>query len=135
MQYLYSESSWWIASMPSSSLSTGVGRGWFARDAGGEPADDLHEPCATGIDHARVAEHGEQLGRAGDGLVATRDDTTEELDGRQALHARLLAFLGHLADDGEHGSLDRPANGSVGAVGRAAERVREHDAVDGLRAG
>ena len=59
----------------------------------------------------------------------------QELDLREAADVGLLRLVRHLADDGQHRPLDRPAHGTVGGVARRAEGARDARGRRPLRAG
>ena len=58
-----------------------LGRCWqrFARDLGGDPADELDEPGAAGVDDTRLAEHVEQLRRSGERRLSALEGDPQEL--------------------------------------------------------
>src|SRR5207249_2058575 len=65
-----------------------------------------------------------------DGLFPTPDEPRQKLGLGQTVVLRALTFLGHLANDGEHRSLDRLAHRAICSVTRRAERARERARVD-----
>ena len=93
-------------------------------DAGREAAEEHQQAVAAGVDDAGLLQGRQLLGGLLDG------DPAGLLDGHQQLvqaervgHA--LRRLGHLADDREHGALDRLLDGAVGAGGALGERLLE----------
>ncbi len=89
----------------------------LAGDDRGDPAHDLDEPCRTGVDDARLAQHGQELARLRDRLVADRDD----LGQRQPA----LGGVSQRADRGQHRPLDRFLHRPVGRVARRPKRPGE----------
>ena len=80
-------------------------------------AQDLEQPCCAGVDNARLCQHGQQLARPPNAVVAARDDRREVPAG--------LRFLGELTDRGQHRPLDRLAHCAVGGVARGAKGARK----------
>ena len=110
-----------------------VGRGFrqrLSRRTRGKPARDLEQARPARVDDAGFLQDREQLRSPCDCLLSTRDDAAQELGLRQRADLGLLAFLGHLADDGQHRPLDRTADGTVGGIARRAEGLRENGSVD-----
>ena len=109
-----------------------LGRCWqrFARDLGGDPADELHEPGAAGVDDTRLAEHVEQLRRSGERGLPGLEGNPQELSWRRSRRRLALGRLRHLSDDCEHRALDGRPDSAVGHVARLAECPCEHLRVD-----
>ena len=87
MQYRNSDSSWWIDSSVISSVTSGTSGSGSPRLRVEDPADELDEPGAAGVDDARLAQLVEHLGRTADGIVSPGDDPREALGHRQHAHA------------------------------------------------
>ncbi len=98
-----------------------------------DAAHDLEQAGAAGIDDTRLAEHGQLLGRAGERLLAARDEHAEELENRQAGVGRVLPLLGELPDHGQHRSLDGSAHSAIGGIARAAEGAADPGRIDRSR--
>ena len=62
------------------SADAGAFRHWLAGDGRRDPSDDLEQPCPAGVDDSGLLEHGEQIGRAGESVLAARDDEREQLE-------------------------------------------------------
>ena len=107
--------------------ASGIG---LARDGGPESANDLEQAGSACVDDPGLLEHREQIGRAGERLLAAGDDEGEQLEPLERARLGRLCRLGHLADHGQHRPLDRAADGPVGGVARRAERPRNHGLVD-----
>ena len=114
------------------------------RDDAGE---DHGEAEAAGVDHARLAQDGQQVRPAADGGLPGVERALEHLGDQRVLavgldllrEPRLLHVgqlggdaVGHLADDGEDRALGRLADGVVGAVGRAGHGGADQHGVDQL---
>ena len=98
-------------------------------DAGREPAEEHEQPVAAGVDDAGLLQ-GRQLG----GRVLDRDpagllDGREQVLEPEAVGHRLRGRR-HLADDGEHGALDRRLHGAVRGVLPLEHRPLEHGGVE-----
>ena len=110
----------------------------------------------AGVDHAVLLQNGQQVGRAGDGLVRLDDDSIERILGRELLLLALIGLGRDIAQDREDRALDGLADslegnldgttegeGNVGgrnrlvgrdkALGHAAQNLRGDDA--GVTAG
>ena len=72
MQKRNSDSSWWIDSSVSSSVTSGGAGSGSPVEAVEDAAQDLDEPGAARVDDARLAQLVEELGRPRDGVVAAR---------------------------------------------------------------
>ena len=114
------------------------------------------EAKGAGVDHAVLLQNGQQVGRAGDGLVRLDDDSIERILGRELLLLALIGLGRDIAQDREDRALDGLAdslegdldgategegnvggrNGLIGrdkALGHAAQNLRGDDA--GVTAG
>ena len=105
----------------------------LARDAGRDPAKDLDEPGAAGVDDSRLAEHGQLLGRPPDRVLAPLDHVEEEVRDGRLRCGTLLGLLGQLPDDGQHRPLDRLPHRAIRRVARPSQRGRERRRVDRRR--
>ena len=97
-----------------------------------EGLDEGGEAVGTGVDDAVLLEDGQEVRRAGDGLVRLDDEGLEHLGDR---HLLLLAAVGarrHVADDGEDRALDRLADCLEGDLHAVAECRRDVRRSDGL---
>ena len=90
----------------------------LAVQAGERAADDLEQARATRVDDARVAQHGQQLGRARDRVLAGGEHRGAQL----APAGGGLGGRRHLADHGQDRALDRLAHRAVRGVGRSPQR-------------
>ena len=122
-------------------------RRWLvAAQRGHDAREHDHEAVAAGVDHARVAQHRQQVGAALDRLLPRVDRLLEQVGQQRVLllglrverqarlgHVRELAGdpVRHLTHDGEDRPLGRAADRAVGAVGgarhRGAEQHRVHE--------
>ena len=100
-------------------------RNLLAGHAERETARDLHEPRGACVDDTRVAEDVEHLGRALHRVLPAGEHRGEELRRREAPVLLPLPLLGHLANDGEHRSLDRTLDGPVRGIARTPERAAQ----------
>ena len=100
----------------------------LAAEPGERAARELEQAGGPGVDDAGVAQHVEHPLRADDRRLALGQDRRHGLLERPV--GDPLRRLGHLADDGEHGALDRLLHGLVGRVGRGAKRLGERLRVD-----
>jgi hypothetical protein len=101
----------------------------------GDPAQELEQARAAGVDHARLAQHVEQLGRARQRLLALGDELGQQLVDAELRVGLPLGRLGEAADHRQHRPLDGLPHGAVGRVARAPERTRGEAGVDGARVG
>ena len=113
--------------------SRGRCRYGFAGDGAGESSEELDEPRTACVDHARLSEDAELLGRAGDRLIPVAYELDEQFAERLGVDGAPLRFFRELADDGQHRPLDRPADGSVGGVGGSAQRAGGERRADPIR--
>ena len=112
-----------------------------------DPREQHRERVAARVHHARLAQHGQQVGAARDRLLAgverALDDVGDDgvlLLGRgvgpetRLVHVRELGRdpRAHLADDGEDRPLGGVAYGAVGLVGGARERGSDQHWIDEL---
>ena len=86
-----------------------------------EGLEEGGKAIGTGVDHAVLLEDGQEVGRAGHGLVGLHDERLEGLgDGHLLLLGAVCAGR-HVADDGEDGALDRLAHGLEGHLHAVAQ--------------
>ena len=114
-------------------LGGGRGRQRLARDRSGQPAEELDEPRAARVDHTRLAQDLELLGRAGHGFLPVSHELDEQVGERLGVGLVALRLFRKLADDREHRPLDRPPHGAVGGVGRPAQRLGRQRRADAVR--
>ncbi len=110
-----------------------LGRQLLARQRGGDPPDQLDQARAARVDHARLAQDVELLGRACDRLLPAPDNGCEKLREGRVLPRGSLG--GKLAGDGQDRSFDGLAHGRIGSVARGCESARDRLGIDlaGLR--
>ncbi len=111
------------------------------------PGEDDRHAVAAGVDHAGLAQRGQQLGAAAHGRLAGGDRALEDVGDRRVLllggraraqarvgHVRQLAHRerGHLAHHREHRALGRLAHRGVAAVGGARHRGADEHRIDEL---
>ena len=118
-----------------------------AAQRGDDAGEDDGEAEAARVDDAGLAQHGQEVRPAPDGLLPGVERALEHLGDQRvlALGARRGAeprlghvgelggdAVGHLAHDGEDRALGRLADGVVGAVGGAGHRRADQHGVDEL---
>jgi hypothetical protein len=120
-----------------------------ALQGGDDPGEDDDDAVATGVDDARLAQGGQQLGPALDRRLAGDDRPLQRGGDQQVLLLGLgggreaALVLGqmrevmgdrgrHVAHHREHRALGRVAHGRVGPLGGSRERRTEQDGIDQL---
>ena len=93
----------------------------LAGDRGGEPAHELQQTGAAGVDDPRVTEDVELLPRLRHCSLPAFDERVQELRG--GAFAAPLCLLGECADDRQHRPLDGLVDRAVGLVARAPDRA------------
>ncbi len=96
---------------------------------------DVDQPLAAGVDHTRLAQNGQQVGRALQRLLAALQDALQH-EAQVVALARGVGRLGRaLADDGQDRALDRAHDPLIGRVGRALESGGQVDGAERLLTG
>ena len=118
-----------------------------AAQGGDDAGEDDGQAVAAGVDDARLAQHGQQVGPALDRLLAGVERGLEHVGDQRVLllgrgdavqaglrHVRELGRdpMRHLAHHGEDRALGGRAHGAVGAIGRARQRGADQDRVHQL---
>ena len=84
--------------------------------------EQQEEPGAAGVDDAGLGEHGQHLGRAGQGVGAAVAGGVEHRRRGRRLRRRRRGRLGRLPHDGEDRALDRLHHRAVGRRRRLGQR-------------
>jgi hypothetical protein len=100
-----------------------------ASGVGCSARDELEEPRGPGVDHARLAEDVELLGRPRDDLLAARHEPRQQRIGRVGVFR--LRSVGEPADRRQHRPFHRLPDRAVGRIARGAERPGDRGGVDG----
>ena len=121
------------------SRASGIKRGGEILDNGAAAKGGSHEVLeedgktkGAGVDHAVLFQNGQQIGRAGDGLVGLDDDSVECVLGRELLLLALVGLGRDVAQDREDRALDGLTDGLEGDLDGTAERMGNIGGRDGL---
>ena len=85
--------------------------------------EQQREPATARVDHAGLAQHGQEIGRLQDGRARRVHRSFQHRHERAARASRLLDGLGRLAHDRQDRALDRSQHRLVRGVGGPAQRV------------
>lgn len=92
----------------------------------------MAKPKAPRVDHAVLLQNGQQVGRAGDGLVGLDDDSIERVLGRELLLFALVGLGRNISQDREDRTFDGLADGLEGDLDGATEGEGDVGGRDGL---
>jgi hypothetical protein len=93
----------------------------LAADMRRDPADDLDQAGASGVDDARLAKNVQLLRRSRERFLPGGDDLGERVRERNLPRGKRLGALGQRPRDGENGAFLGPADGSVGSLAGATK--------------
>ena len=106
--------------------------GAAAKRGGNKVLKEDGKAKGAGVDHAVLLQNGQQVGRAGDGLVGLDDDGVERVLGRELLLFALVGLGRDIAQDREDRALDGLADGLEGDLNGATEGEGDVGRRDGL---
>ena len=106
--------------------------GAAAKCSGNKVLQEDGKAKGAGVDHAVLLQNGQQIGRAGDGLVGLDDNGIERILGRELLLLALIGLSRDIAQDREDRALDGFADGLEGNLDGATESEGDVGGRDGL---
>ena len=109
-----------------------LNNGAAAKSGGNKVLQENSKAKGAGVDHAVLLQNGQQVGRAGDGLVGLDDDGVERVLGRELLLLALVGLGRDIAQHREDRALDGLADGLEGDLDGSAERIGDVGGRNGL---
>ena len=103
-----------------------------AKSGGNKVLKENSKAKGAGVDHAVLLQNGQQVGRAGDGLVGLDDDGVERVLGRELLLLALVGLGRDIAQHREDRALNGLADGLEGDLDGSAERIGDVGGRNGL---
>ena len=106
--------------------------GAAAKRGGNKILQEDGKAKGAGVNHAVLLQNGQQVGRAGDGLVGLDDDSVERILGRELLLFALVGLGRDIAQHREDRALDGLADGLESDLDGSAERIGNVGGRNGL---
>ena len=106
--------------------------GAAAKGCGDEVLEEDGKAKGAGVNHTVLLQNGQQIGRAGNGLIGLDDDGVERILGREFFLLALVGLGRDVAQDREDRALDGLTNGLEGNLDGTTEGKRDIGGRNGL---